>query len=435
MLRPTLVALCLVLAFGCDNTSHSRDGDTDMDAGPGGGTDAGPGGEMDAGPGGDTDAGPGGTDAGPGATDAGPPGDAGDVMCGAAPMPAPFDCNTSDPDVTFGAPITAPAMTWTFIEFPGARCANGSSTGIGVNLNPASDRVMIFLEGGGACFDFISCIGAANLGGYDAGNFASSAGGNLTRGIFDRTDTNNPVRDWNMIYVPYCTGDVHSGSNPMGTGGREQVGHQNMREYLARIVPTFPTATRVLLTGRSAGGLGALVNHELVQQSFDCVRVDTFSDSGGPLPDMYLRPCLQSLVRGLWDLAPAIPDTCVQCSCQPDGGGLSNVFPYLSARFPSSNIGFLSYTEDGTMRGFYGYGYSGGCNSPANMPAADFTAGLNGIRASVSGSSNVRTFYLNGGSHTVLGNPLGSISAGGTNLGSWLSQMIDDTPAWSDVGP
>ena len=31
--------------------------------------------------------------------------------------------------------------------------------------------------------------------------------------LLDRTNPQNPVRDRSMLFVPYCTGDVHSGSN------------------------------------------------------------------------------------------------------------------------------------------------------------------------------------------------------------------------------
>jgi hypothetical protein len=32
-------------------------------------------------------------------------------------------------------------------------------------------------------------------------------------GLLDRTNPQNPVRDWSMLFVSYCTGDMHSGSN------------------------------------------------------------------------------------------------------------------------------------------------------------------------------------------------------------------------------
>jgi hypothetical protein len=32
-------------------------------------------------------------------------------------------------------------------------------------------------------------------------------------GLLDRNNPKNPVHDWSMVFVPYCKGDVHSGSN------------------------------------------------------------------------------------------------------------------------------------------------------------------------------------------------------------------------------
>ena len=48
-----------------------------------------------------------------------------------------------------GAAIDAPAETWTWVPFPDAYCANGETTGIAVNLTGRSDRVVLYLEGGG----------------------------------------------------------------------------------------------------------------------------------------------------------------------------------------------------------------------------------------------------------------------------------------------
>ena len=43
-------------------------------------------------------------------------------------------------------------LTWTWRGVAGAKCRDGSDTGIGVNLSPGSTKTVIFLEGGGACF-------------------------------------------------------------------------------------------------------------------------------------------------------------------------------------------------------------------------------------------------------------------------------------------
>src|SRR5690348_4731360 len=70
--------------------------------------------------------------------------------------PGQPDPGTPDPSVPAcdqrafpGAPITTPANQWTWVDFPEALCRDGSSTGIGVRLNPNSNKVAIYLEGGG----------------------------------------------------------------------------------------------------------------------------------------------------------------------------------------------------------------------------------------------------------------------------------------------
>src|SRR5687768_494846 len=58
-----------------------------------------------------------------------------------------------DPDAAVGDPIVAPPLTWTYVEIPGTECIDGTPSGFSVNLNPDSPNVVIYLEGGGACFN------------------------------------------------------------------------------------------------------------------------------------------------------------------------------------------------------------------------------------------------------------------------------------------
>ena len=50
-----------------------------------------------------------------------------------------------------------PSEKWTWVPVPGSHCRDGSATGFGINVNPASKNLMIFLEGGGACFNALTC--------------------------------------------------------------------------------------------------------------------------------------------------------------------------------------------------------------------------------------------------------------------------------------
>ena len=137
------------------------------------------------------------------------------------------------------------------VPFEEALCANGESTGIGVNFTSQSKEVVIFLMGGGACWDGFTCY-IANIAthvssGYDEKKFSGDKNGFLSDTLmFNRTLSDNPFRDANYVYVPYCTGDVHAGNNVPTYSGKKthHVGAVNMEAYLQRIVATFPDAER-----------------------------------------------------------------------------------------------------------------------------------------------------------------------------------------------
>src|SRR5438270_13395269 len=86
-----------------------------------------------------------------GSSPAGPPADAG------SPLGADGGASPSDAGVP-ATPITAPAGTWTWVDFPDSSCDDGSPTGIGVNRSDAGTNLVVYLEGGGACWDSNTCF-------------------------------------------------------------------------------------------------------------------------------------------------------------------------------------------------------------------------------------------------------------------------------------
>lgn len=333
-----------------------------------------------------------------------------------------------------GDPITGlSAGEWTWIDFPEAHCMDGSSTGIGVNLSPTGDpHLIIYLEGGGVCFDGVTCAGVANPDGFDGAEFGSIASGLSTYGIFRRADTDNPFRDWTHVYVPYCSGDTHAGTAVAGYEGREQVGYTNVHRYLTRLVPTFPDLDSVVLAGSSAGGLGTMANYDQVAQAFGCTPVHMVDDSGPILSDEFLRPCLQT--KAIDTFGIPIPADCPQCDPRL-GGQMIALWDYLVAKYPDRRFAQLSYTADRTMRNFYGIGLSPRCNFPATMSADQFQAGILDLRSHVDPLDQTATFYVTGDAHTFLPDDLGGASVGTTTLGAWLGQMVAGDAAWSHVGP
>jgi cysteine-rich repeat protein len=179
------------------------------------------------------------------------------------------------PDCTAVAPIEAPALQWKYFEVPGTLCMNGETAGFGISINPDSKNVMIYLEGGGACFNDLCDFSAFSVPFIPPPD-----------GIFNRLNPDNPVKDWSMIYVPYCTGDIHGGDRDTELGGkvRHFRGYPNITKYLQQWVPTFAGAENVLLTGVSAGGFGAGLNAAQVAEAFGPgPQMMVIDDSGPPL--------------------------------------------------------------------------------------------------------------------------------------------------------
>ena len=88
----------------------------------------------------------------------------------------------------------------------------------------SSDGLVVFFNGGGACWSDGTCD-KPRLAGSQA-NFSNNRAESVYKsellpgdgpqamdGIFAISDARNPVRDWSILFVSYCTADVHSGSN------------------------------------------------------------------------------------------------------------------------------------------------------------------------------------------------------------------------------
>jgi hypothetical protein len=327
------------------------------------------------------------------------------------------------PQCTMSGAIVAPARTWTWVPFADAYCANGTTTGIGINPGDAGGRLLVFLAGGGACWDEATCyqLGtAANIeSGYGAAAFAADAGGFLSGSLFNRNDPANPFRDDSFVYVPYCTGDVHAGNKPDASyGGRStrHVGFQNMAAFLARLVPTFSGASRVILSGSSAGGYGALANWWQTQQAFGSVRVDLIDDSGPPLPAPYLTEGLEQTWREAWNLAAATPPGCAGCATDIDA-----IFGFYGTAFAGQRGALLSYTQDSVIAFFF------------QLPGAQMEAGLQALVAEMAPYDVWRHFLVAGSAHTLLGTP--DVSQNGVTLRTFLARMVTDDPAWASVAP
>jgi hypothetical protein len=333
-----------------------------------------------------------------------------------------------------GPPIEAPDDTWTWVPFPESRCMNDTPTGIGVNWHD-SDKVLIYLEGGGACFNLFTCASVAHQNGFGEPQMTQTASDYGSRGIFNRDDDDNPFKDWNYVFVPYCTGDVHAGLNEDGMGGRNMTGYRNIGLYLERLSPTFPAASQVVLTGSSAGGFGAAFNYDRVAKAFGAHRpVFLLDDSGPPMSDTYLTPCLQQTVRDAWHLDDTLPAECTECR-GPDGGGMVNLSTFLGRTYPNQRQGLITSNRDGTIRTFFGFGYPD-CTNSTPMPEPIFAAGVEELTQIVAPHPSFAAYVIDSTVHVwLLDVTLGTTTSGGVVLTDWLRAFLEGGSDWQTVRP
>jgi hypothetical protein len=368
-----------------------------------------------------------------------------------------------------GTPLSPAAPSgWTWYEIDGAMCRDGSATGFYVHMGTA-DKLLVYLEGGGACSSPGFCdYNPANVqqvlsgdGQTVAGSIGGATAGRQepgSTGIFDMARPENPFKDWSQIYIPYCTGDVHFGTRtnvmlPGVPAPQQFVGYRNMQKFIGRIVPTFPAISRVVLTGASAGGFGALLNYSMVQDAFGSALVTVLDDSGPSFPDnpRYMPACLQQNWRTIWGFKDALPSDCEECM-QADGGGLGDYGKYLFRKHPNASIGLVSSMQDEVIRLFYSSGLQncasfttadpttitlGQLDETVYMPGADYTAGLTEVRTKYADTGKFASYYLGGANESfhqhIWRERFYDASAGSESIAKWAANLLEGK--LEQVGP
>jgi hypothetical protein len=320
-------------------------------------------------------------------------------------------------------PFTGANETWQAVAIDGAHCGNGSPLMIGVNLTTRSNDVVIYFQGGGACWDYTTCFmfGTAShvTDTLTAADITSEATGG-TSFLFER-NAQNPFQNASYVYIPYCTGDAHAGTNVAtfmdSSGGTHTMhfeGAHNTELVFERMAATRPTTTHVTLIGASAGGYGVLANWWRGQQIFSGARVDALSDSGLPLnvPGTRWRTFVAN-----WGFN--LPPDCPGCS------QIGDAVPYYERTMqPPHRFGLLAFLDDSVIPGFYG------------ASTAAIHQELLMLRTQTMTTPNMRTFYVNMSGHVLMQTP-DTLTAGanGPTVRAWITQFATDDPAWTDVGP
>ncbi len=325
---------------------------------------------------------------------------------------------------------TAPGPTSAWMDVPGMICADGSQTGIGISPGSA-DGVLVYLAGGGACWPghcdtLFRAFGQAE---FDLGSLYLVPGT-----ILDRALPGNPFATWTIVFVPYCTGDVHAGDSVgeyvsvASTVVWNHHGYRNLQAAVGRMATEVAPPAQVVVAGSSAGGFGSLLAYDLVRAEWPEPVVGALVDDSGPT---FVGTAIPAAVRtawwDAWNLGSTVSPSCA--TCQTD---LSALWRELEIRHPSDRLALISTTQDLTMRAFFG-------DPNAEFAGPLFEAHLAELAQAIGANPNAATFRVGGTAQTdhalLFSSSLATSSAGGTLLLQWLSELATGDPAWVSRGP
>jgi hypothetical protein len=340
-------------------------------------------------------------------------------------------------------PTRGSYQEWIEIPLHGTVCGNDSQYKIWANYSNTRDDLVVVLEPGGACWDYDSCTGkngirgAANVDGLPDDHYALAP---FISPFLNRFDDTSPTRDWNMIYVPYCTGDVHTGNavvtyqDPSGASAPvtfHHEGHADMLAVTAWIDSHFTHVPKLLVTGCSAGGVGSIVNYSMLRGGIHAADQGYLLDDSGPVfPDAasgFSTPMHQK-IRAAWNLDSLAGEL-------PPGFTFDDMGTLNSAvadAFPNDRLATTFFERD---YNFSLYSYERFYNFPPKDQIMQMWAADTQLLVDLYNTRQNLYYFLpywrsiNSSHCTTVLNFVGSdIADTNTSLAQWVSDLVEDRP-------
>lgn len=276
---------------------------------------------------------------------------------------------------------------WETIEVPaatGAACGNGSPFRFFVNRTTTAankNKTVVMFEGGGACWAQGTCtgegglLGASNPNGVPADYLTAGKGLSVFGLVTPFTARFHPLQkvqtqSWNIVYVPYCTGDVFTGNkvniyddkDPTQPTTYYHRGFRNGEAVANWLGRYLPNQDHLLVTGFSAGGAGATAMYGLIRLASEPKKSALLADSG-PLfqvdrnADPAVAPSvfLHRKIREAWGLEGNEGLASRLIATFPTAGTVENLGSLttgLAKVFPQDRLGFAVFQRDGIFSAF-----------------------------------------------------------------------------------
>ncbi|GMF43859.1 unnamed protein product [Phytophthora fragariaefolia] len=293
------------------------------------------------------------------------------------------------------------------------------------NEKKDKSKVLLYFQGGGACVDKFTCnfalqcqLGATPL---ITVNAKVDNSGIMARGV-----QGNPFNDWNIVFLPYCTGDLFVGNSRVEASespynqalGNKQClgqnrsmslnGYNNAKAVLDWTLENFPDPEQLVIGGYSAGSLGAqlwsakVANMWQVEQK--ATKFQVLADSYvGVFPEH--KTAASSLINyyGGCDVDLSFPASLTE-KCKASTATATEIVDSLIQEVPKSEWLFIDSTADRTQRKFYELVRLGIAGYPFTtlLDAGQFYGNLTQILDSHARLTSVTRFNIDSEQHVWL---------------------------------
>jgi hypothetical protein len=305
-------------------------------------------------------------------------------------------------------------LAWEVYRYPAEylRCIEGGEYFILAKKGTKPDHTVIWLEGGGACWqDRDDCNKEAILESWAQTWFGESG--------MAAERSENPVKNWNFIYVPYCDGSLHLGDSEVDYDEDGKIDHwhwglKSTSAALQLAKALFPQTQGILIAGCSAGGGGTLGVAPMARLQFPEASLYVLNISGAALINPE-RPEILGTLKETWNIGQLIPSDCLRCSRQ-----ITYMYSWLLERDSKLRIGMFSAYQDAVSSSGWGM-------TPESFQALIMST-TDTIHAEY--PKTFQRFFIKGDTHCLDDY---SYEVNGVSFWEWVDYLVNGNPRWSDI--
>ena len=185
--------------------------------------------------------------------------------------------------------------------------------------------------------------------------YGDDFGESQPHGIFDFANPMNPFADFSVVYVPYCTGDVHIGNTDHDYGDGVVIEHKGyvngttaLDHHCASCSPTPPSWwSPARAPARCPSPLYAGLARDLLPDA----RITVLADGSGAYPDI---PGINAVIGGVWGTMNAVPDWPENAGVTAETWSFPGLFVKAGTHDPDITFARHDYAFDETQTFFAG---------------------------------------------------------------------------------